>query len=641
MAGWPCRGAPRGLGRMSARSVALTLAVVLATARPAATRSGEDFLSAALLPSAAPAVAGASVTVVGLNFNPGGVFDALDDDPSHPDDPDLGAARGMACVFAGFEGPAGITPARVDSTGVFACAAPPGVPHGFLGVGVSGNGGVDARFFHADDAVVHFSPPGEVRAALGPGLWSRGDPVTLAGRDMLPRSARDASPGELVLCGWTDDDRAGGSAAAEPAPGVFVSSAIRRCETPATIPRTPTRIVAVADAEGFGEGESTLSGGIAVTVAEPPAATGVNPSATIADGGVAVTAATTGGFGRDAGFPATHLGPLARVGTVRVAMDPAGEDSGEGRRAWRFVSPARAPDVPGKSPTVAVVATHFGAEPVPSSPPTLAYVPALRAAVEALDVLDDATWRVQPWTIAGAPAAAAGFRVASLASTFPTVAAFRWMSTATTKSTGTDDGASSSTVIAAFPEQGPAGGGALVWIAGTSLDAPCALVKDATSVVYDSERTSDASRFRFSLGTLVSSAVAACEAPPGAGAFLAAVVSPGASGAGTYAYHAPVGFPAVANPAHGPTRGGTSVSVPVPARARPGACRFGAVTVRASVEERASRDGGRWVRCVVPAGRPGKVEVAVAGAAGGACDASGYELVDGPFARHRLDDADG
>ena len=62
---------------MSARSVALTLAVVLATARPAATRSGEDFLSAALLPSAAPAVAGASVTVVGLNFNPGGVFDAL------------------------------------------------------------------------------------------------------------------------------------------------------------------------------------------------------------------------------------------------------------------------------------------------------------------------------------------------------------------------------------------------------------------------------------------------------------------------------------------------------------------------------------------------------------------------------------
>lgn len=636
---WLSRPAPRCLGRMSARSVALTLAVVLATARPAATRSGEDFLSAALLPSAAPAVAGASITVVGLNFNPGGVFDALDDEPSHPDDPDLGAARGMACVFAGVEGPAGITPARVDSTGVFACAAPPGVPHGFLGVGVSGNGGVDARFFHADDAVVHFSPPGEVRAALGPGLWSRGDPVTLAGRDMFPRSARDASPGEPITCGWTDDDRAGGSAA--PAPGVFVSSAIRRCETPATIPFTPTRIVAVADAEGFGEGESTPSGGIPVTVAEPPAATAANPSATVADGGAAVSVATTGGFGRDAGFPATHLGPLARVGTVRVAMDPAGEELGEERRAWRFISPARAPDIPGRSPTVAVVATHFGAEPVPASAPSLAYVPALRAAVEALDVLD-ATWRVQAWTIAGAPAAAAGFRVASLASTFPTVATFRWSATTTVGARGTDEAPSSSAnVAAAFPAQGPAGGGGVVWIAGTSLDAPCAVVRDATSVVSGSPIASPDRRFPL-LGTIVSSAVAACEAPPGpdAGASLAAVISPGASGAGTYAYLAPVGA-VVADPAHGPTRGGTAMSVPVPARADPGACRFGAVTVRATAEERASRDGGRWVRCVVPAGRPGRVEVAVAGAAGGACDASGYEPIAGRFARHRLDDGDG
>ena len=73
-------------------------------------------------------------------------------------------------------------------------------------------------------------------------------------------------------------------------------------------------------------------------------------------------------------------------------------------------------------------------------------------------------------------------------------------------------------------------------------------------------------------------------------------------------------------------------------RARPGSrasrrARFGAVTVRASVEERASRDGGRRVRCVVPAGRPGEVEVAARGRGGGRATRRSYELVDGPFAR--------
>ena len=234
--------------------------------------------------------------------------------------------------------------------------------------------------------------------------------------------------------------------------------------------------------------------------------------------------------------------------------------------------PARAPDVSESRRRWRWLPRGVGAELLPSSPPTLAYVPALRAAVEALDVLDDATWRVQPWTIAGAPAAAAGFRVASLASAFPTVAAFRWMSTATTRSTGTDDGASSSTVIAAFPEQGPAGGGALVWIAGTSLDAPCALVKDATSVVYDSrEPTSDVSRYPIFAGRRLAPP-AACEAPPGAGAFLAAVVSPWRIRGRDARLPRPRGISRGGDSARTDRRGeARPCRAPVPARARPGA----------------------------------------------------------------------
>ena len=216
MAGWPCRGAPRGLGRMSARSVALTLAVVLATARPAATRSGEDFLSAALLPSAAPAVAARPSPSSDSTSTPGACSTSWTTTlPPRGPRPRRVARHGVR--LRRLEGPAGITPARVDSTGVFACAAPSGVPHGFL-ASASAATGASTRDFSTPTTPSSTSPPRRGSSRLGPGLWSRGDPVTLAGRDMLPRSARDASPGELVLCGWTDDDRAGARRLRNPRP---------------------------------------------------------------------------------------------------------------------------------------------------------------------------------------------------------------------------------------------------------------------------------------------------------------------------------------------------------------------------------------------------------------------------------------
>jgi hypothetical protein len=47
------------------------------------------------------------------------------------------------------------------------------------------------------------------------------------------------------------------------------------------------------------------------------------------------------------------------------------------------------------------------------------------------------------------------------------------------------------------------------------------------------------------------------------------------------------------------------------------------------------------VSCVAPAGRPGRVAVAVVDAApGAACDSGGYAAASGAWRRHRLDDWD-
>ena len=108
---------------------------------------------------------------------------------------------------------------------------------------------------------------------------------------------------------------------------------------------------------------------------------------------------------------------------------------------------------------------------------------------------------------------------------------------------------------------------------------------------------------------------------------------PGASGRGRTPTTPPWDF-AVANPAHGPAGGGTSVSVPVPPWRRP--CRFGAVARVGGGTRRGTVGGGCGVWCL---GEGGKVEVAVAGAAGRAA-AWGYE----PSGRSRgvgRPDADG
>ena len=163
-------GRPRGLGRMSARSVALTLAVVLATARPAATRSGETSSPRRSSPPP-PRGRGRVRHRRRTQLQPGACSTSWTTSPPTPRTPTRRVAR-HGVRLRRRRGSAGIRPA--SALPGFAAPRPPAC------LTASGRqrqrqGGVDARF-SADDAVV--CSPRRGSGTLGPGLWSRGDPVT-------------------------------------------------------------------------------------------------------------------------------------------------------------------------------------------------------------------------------------------------------------------------------------------------------------------------------------------------------------------------------------------------------------------------------------------------------------------------------
>lgn len=384
------------------RSWALVAALILASVWTGDTRPGDDFLTAAVIPSAAHAAQGTSITVAGINFNPGGVFgagaggfgDYDDDDDDYAGVGGSGGGGGAACVFGGGEGVVTSSVAEVRGGSSLACVVPRGIAAGFVSVGISGNRGVDAKFFHYDEVMVNFAAVGEVSAAVGPNLWARGDPVFIAGKAMIPLEANAAVVGQSIPCGWWAEQSADPlpSSSGGAGPGAFVSSALRQCEAPAVADFA--RVVAVT------EHQSPPPSGPFVAVAEPPRVVSVRPGATAAEGGGILTITTTGGGGRagvtssaDEGHRRASL--LARVGTTRVALRTALATGDSGR----CVAPARSPTSAGRggqtlggssarahvhgggdAASVALMATHFGAGDSEGTDATgIRFVPAPRA----------------------------------------------------------------------------------------------------------------------------------------------------------------------------------------------------------------------------------------------------------------------
>ena len=595
---------PVRVGRAPLRAVpsraafALVGVLTLLAASPADSQhSGDDFLRAAIVPSAIPAAgAGFSLTVAGINFDPG--FELFPPAADAADAAD--ALRGAACVFALAPAPAPgpspakktlITPAALHPrTGALECAVPPGLPPGFVGVGVSGNGGVDARFFRAADQIaLAVARPSFARRVAGPGVHARHDALTLLGRDMFPPEVPAGGvpePGDPAPCGWLgaaasdeearDEERGGGHRssvirfAAAPAPGAFVSSAVRRCEVPGTNAESSSRGsirlgVAASPGDGAGAGASHSAAAVFVadapeTIAATPVGAGPDDAASSsplgallnvvpAEGGAVVAVETrSGGFGRGGGdgetaarFDEAHLGPLARVGAVVVAADvvkvSSVADVRGGGAFFRFVAPARAPDpvrrgggartriggagapiapiaIAGPGARVAVAGTHLGAAPVPEGgvAPERTILRFLDPVRRRLDVPDPGARR-------GGEARRGGGGEARLGA-LPPLASAR----------------------AAFPPSGARGGGSIVAVAG------------AFRFAADDDASAVAAACRFDLvaargavagvGARVSSALVLCEAP----SLDAFFTEEGGGGGGGGSFFATAGVAAVGPP---------------------------------------------------------------------------------------------
>ena len=695
----------------------VTALLVLSMARPANTSNGEDRLTAAVLPSVVPAgVAGVAITVAGINF--------------HPDGGDDGADKpAIVCVFAGVDGPSAIVPARLVVNGAASCDVPfnPS-PSGFVSVGLSANGGVDAKFFRggAGGEVLAFAAPGALRSVVGSRTWARGDAAHFAGADMAPRGALGAAaPGDAFPCAWLAIDGESGES-----PGAFVSTAVRTCETslrfesrdaddghrrPFGYEPGPVRVVAAlnaahlptqapgdatardgdADAEARPSPALGAAASLTLELAEPPAVTGVRPSSVAAEGGATVEISARGAFGDE---PLARGGAWARIGTTRVAAEPMPGDAYDDGSAnanvvaWRCVAPARAPS-PGPSRrgtphpfhavTVAIVANPFGAERVGEEKRSLRSVSALAVAAKASPAL---AFKNAPGRRGEHSLAAAGHHATCILGALgvglidhspDATSAFAFGQESPRERAwlldGVGPGGAGAATRAAYPAAGPSGGGGVVWVSGSEL-------------------ARGACDFGFGFGdlrvgyaetaaVLVSSALVVCEAPalssPG-GAASTRVRVLDATGAAAYQYLPDVspGYAAKgaawtveAAPSTGPSRGGTTVTLSrLTGKRRPsrsaagyikasagfealsgaagaGGCRFGPVAVAAR-DAGADSDGAAGkavgaVSCVAPAGRPGRVAVAVVDSApGAACDSGGYAAASGTWRRHRLDDWD-
>ena len=243
---------------------------------------------------------------------------------------------------------------------------------------------------------------------------------------------------------------------------------------------------------------------------------------------------------------------------------------------------------------------------------------------------------------------------------------------------GGGPGGAGAATRAAYPATGPSGGGGVVWVSGSGLtrgacDFGIGIGIGFGDVLDTRSRSSSSSWLAETASVLVSSALVACEAPalasPGFSASTRVGVL-GAAGAAAYRFLPDVSpgyasnWTVEAAPSTGPSRGGTTVTLSRLSRLRhrlsrsasagfealagaagAGGCRFGAAAVAAR-EAEADGDGVAGgavgaVSCVAPAGRPGRVAVAVVDAApGAACDSGGYAAASGAWRRHRLDDWD-
>ena len=331
------------------------------------------FLSAAVMPTATFVSQGIVLTVSGINFNPGDDFGELVHEQAGtlPQELYRNSLQTPSCLFAaqGTHGKS-FTSAIFIGGGSVACLLPRILGPGFVSVGISTNG-VDNLFFRSE-MTISVRPLPKLHHIIGSRIQSSGDPVHVVGIALTPRHTFTAFPGQAVMCGWQLPEGIKGisfeenkvSSGTGGSPGVFVTSALRVCETPAMMSRTAKLFAAAEPVISKGNKSDAkehymTSFGPAIMPSDPPVLVSARPSLTDPDGGTLLAIDSTSyciGVNSREHF---IFRPLLRFGTTWVDMNPHSRPMSERIQEWRSVSPAYvATGIAGVSLAIAYI--HYG-----------------------------------------------------------------------------------------------------------------------------------------------------------------------------------------------------------------------------------------------------------------------------------------
>ena len=125
---------------------------------------------------------------------------------------------------------------------------------------------------------------------VGPTFRARGDVLQVAGSGMIVLEASIASPGHPTFCGWCFANTERVVEASKPRGrsfGAFVSSALRSCEVPTLLGAVALQARATVDSSvlAYGEVSDTCTTGPIFTIIDPPHVLSVEPATTNSKGG--------------------------------------------------------------------------------------------------------------------------------------------------------------------------------------------------------------------------------------------------------------------------------------------------------------------------------------------------------------------
>ena len=538
----------------------------------------------------------------------------------------------LRCVFGGHPGES--YDARVvEGTTAVRCDTPSG-REGFVALGLSSNGGVDAVLFHelGMSSVVNFVREMDgVLTRSSPHAATAGDVSRLTGRNAVPKDGSPDIVGRARECAWRGATSKGFEVSYR-GMGVHVSSALVVCE----VPRFAASASNAEEASMYSAGESRVALIERIDL-DALAITSKDANSTHVSGGIGVDVTVRGSLGvmfTDDGAP------YVRFGSISVAA------SASNAYMITVIAPAMAPAATKEVWVAAVPSMNSGNA---SAGVTLDVVDEFYGAVFATEsgtLPTTYSWSADPYPIfslslicvtqgvgeTATSTSGACLHDNQLATGFVTVmmsyhgrdlpTSRRYDSDVVLKITATP------TTSSVSPARGPSEGGAVVWVTGSNLHET---IRAGDGAVPRCSFGVDESGS--SLGAFASSALIACETPYVgtvsssaqvivAGSSLAAVASgPKYSFmANTLVYQHSVA------PHLGPTYGGTRVVFTLGnsvAATSMTSCRFGSIVVNGwtpLVNTDADADAG--IVCVAPALRAGTYSLGLGTVRGAVGDAT-------------------